>query len=127
MSLPFNNFNVSPSCRTPTPTNYPKILHPHEPIRGVNEPSLGYLGSARLFWARLELELGSSLVWLLELKLGSSLVWLLELKLGSTGFESSSSSSRNQQYQNRNQNTKIKINSQNRGEELTEKLIIIEV
>jgi hypothetical protein len=27
MSLPFNYFNVSPSCRKPNPTNF----HPHEP------------------------------------------------------------------------------------------------
>jgi hypothetical protein len=31
MSLPFNNFNVSPSCRTQNPTNYLQNFHSHEP------------------------------------------------------------------------------------------------
>jgi hypothetical protein len=30
MNFSFDNFNVSPSCRTPVPTNYPKNLHPRE-------------------------------------------------------------------------------------------------
>jgi hypothetical protein len=37
MNFPFNDFNnfsvqhVSPSCRTPAPTNYTHIFNPHEP------------------------------------------------------------------------------------------------
>jgi hypothetical protein len=31
MSLPFNRFNVSYSCRTPNPTNYPQNFHPLGP------------------------------------------------------------------------------------------------
>ena len=38
MSLPFNNFSVFPSCRTPIPTNYPKNLHPHEQCLGCSSP-----------------------------------------------------------------------------------------
>jgi hypothetical protein len=30
MSLSFDNFDISPSCRTPKPINFPKHLHPHE-------------------------------------------------------------------------------------------------
>ena len=43
MSLPFNNFNVNPSCRTPNPTNYPTNLHLHEPCLCCSSPyySLG--------------------------------------------------------------------------------------
>jgi hypothetical protein len=39
MSLPFNYFNVSPSCRTLNPTNF----HPHEPCSHCSSPyhSLG--------------------------------------------------------------------------------------
>jgi hypothetical protein len=36
MSLPFNNFNVNPSCRTSNPTNYPKNLYPHKPCLGCS-------------------------------------------------------------------------------------------
>ena len=38
MSLPFSNFNVFPSCRTPTLTNYLKNLHPYEPCLGCSNP-----------------------------------------------------------------------------------------
>ena len=38
MSLPFNNFSVSPSCKTPNPTNYPKNMHPHELCLGCSTP-----------------------------------------------------------------------------------------
>jgi uncharacterized coiled-coil protein SlyX len=43
MSLPFNNFNVSPSCRTPNLIKYPKNLHPHEQCLCCSSPhhSLG--------------------------------------------------------------------------------------
>ena len=43
MSLPFSNFNVSPSCRTPTPTNYSENFNPHEPYSHCSNPyhSLG--------------------------------------------------------------------------------------
>jgi hypothetical protein len=34
MSLPFNYFNVSPSCRTPNPTNF----YPHEPCSHCSSP-----------------------------------------------------------------------------------------
>jgi hypothetical protein len=39
MSLPFDNFNVFPSCRTQNPTNF----HPHEPCSQCSSPyhSLG--------------------------------------------------------------------------------------
>jgi hypothetical protein len=39
MSLPFDNFDVSPSCRTQNPTNF----HPHEPCSHCSSPyhSLG--------------------------------------------------------------------------------------
>ena len=39
----FNNFNVFPSCRTPTPTNYPENFNPHEPCSHCSNPyhSLG--------------------------------------------------------------------------------------
>ena len=30
MNFPFSNFNASPSCKTPAPTNYSHILKPHE-------------------------------------------------------------------------------------------------
>ena len=38
MSLPFNNFSVSPSCRTLALTNYPKNLQPHELCLGCSSP-----------------------------------------------------------------------------------------
>jgi hypothetical protein len=31
IGLPFNNFNISSSCKTPNPTNYPQNFHPLEP------------------------------------------------------------------------------------------------
>jgi hypothetical protein len=36
MNFPFGDFNVSLSCRTPAPTNYPQNLHPHEPCLYCN-------------------------------------------------------------------------------------------
>ena len=43
MSLLFNNFYVSPSCKTPNPTNYPHNFNPHEPCSHYSNPyhSLG--------------------------------------------------------------------------------------
>jgi hypothetical protein len=38
MSLPFNNFNVSPSCRTPNFTNYPQNFYPHGPCLQCSNP-----------------------------------------------------------------------------------------
>ena len=38
MSLPFNNFSVSHSCRTLAPTNYVKNVHPHELCLGCSSP-----------------------------------------------------------------------------------------
>ena len=39
MSLPFNNFYVSPSCRTPNPTNYPQNFNPREPCSHCSNPN----------------------------------------------------------------------------------------
>ena len=39
MSLSFNNFNVSPSCRTTNPTNYTKNFQPHEPCSHCSYPN----------------------------------------------------------------------------------------
>jgi hypothetical protein len=38
MSLPFDNFSVSPSSRAPTPPSYPKYLHPDELCLGCSSP-----------------------------------------------------------------------------------------
>jgi hypothetical protein len=38
MSLPFNSFNVSPSCRTPNPTSYPQNFHPLGPCSHCSNP-----------------------------------------------------------------------------------------
>ena len=38
MSLPLKFFSVSPSCRTPTLTNFPQNLHPYELCLGCSNP-----------------------------------------------------------------------------------------
>jgi hypothetical protein len=38
MNFKFGNFNASPSCRTPTPTNYSDIFKPYESCSYCSNP-----------------------------------------------------------------------------------------
>jgi hypothetical protein len=38
MNFSFDDFNVSPSCKTPAPTNYLQNLHSHEPCLCCSSP-----------------------------------------------------------------------------------------